>query len=238
MSDFAINISNIPLFNLKINTNENELIGDLLEKIKEHENYQIEKDNLVPVLIYKGNKLIHEKNLKDYKIKENDYLILHFRKTVKNKGKEPSRIQNDIYENNNNNINNNNNNNQSPINIQALARNLLGSFEEQFGQNPNQIPSPVQNQAPIQNNNINQQNYSLNDRTRQILDTNIQKVEIIVSAGFSKERAEKALLLNYLNEERAIGWLCDNVNDPQIDFPLTEGQMYEIINTLQQLGVV
>jgi len=51
----------------------------------------------------------------------------------------------------------------------------------------------------------------------------------LIEFGFPEVRARKALLLNRMNLERAMEWLLEHSDDPDIDVPLTNAQLSQII---------
>jgi hypothetical protein len=53
---------------------------------------------------------------------------------------------------------------------------------------------------------------------------------LLMSMGFSKSRAKKALVINYFEPQAAAEWLLMHSYDPDIDTPLTEAQINQLLN--------
>ncbi|KAL0488630.1 E3 ubiquitin-protein ligase [Acrasis kona] len=99
-------------------------------------------------------------------------------------------------------------------------------LQQQFQQYQQQHP-PVrqQVQAPTQQ----RRQLTLND-----IQFNEQSVQIIMDAGFSRERAKKALFLSDMDTESAFNWIIENMEDPNIDLSLTSQQIEQIVVSKQR----
>jgi len=57
-----------------------------------------------------------------------------------------------------------------------------------------------------------------------------ESLAILMSMGFSKSRARKALVINFFEPQAAAEWILLHSSDPDIDAPLTEAQIDQILS--------
>uniref|UniRef100_A0A7S4HJX2 Uncharacterized protein n=1 Tax=Vannella robusta TaxID=1487602 RepID=A0A7S4HJX2_9EUKA len=55
-------------------------------------------------------------------------------------------------------------------------------------------------------------------------------LQILLDAGFPRERSKKALLMNGMDPNAAIEWLLTHMDDPNIDVPLTQQELNQLLN--------
>jgi len=57
-----------------------------------------------------------------------------------------------------------------------------------------------------------------------------ESLAILMSMGFSKSRARKALVINFFEPQAAAEWILSHSSDPDIDAPLTEAQIDSLLS--------
>lgn len=57
---------------------------------------------------------------------------------------------------------------------------------------------------------------------------NREALASLMEMGFSESRCKKALMLNDMDVEAALNWLCAHIEDPDIDDPLNPEQMRQV----------
>jgi hypothetical protein len=57
---------------------------------------------------------------------------------------------------------------------------------------------------------------------------NAAALKSLTDMGFPESRCRKALLLNNMDVEAALGWICDHLEDPALDDPLTDEEMRQV----------
>jgi DNA-binding transcriptional MerR regulator len=63
---------------------------------------------------------------------------------------------------------------------------------------------------------------------------NAAALQALKDMGFPESRCKKALLLNNMDVEAALGWICDHMNDDDIDDPLTDEQLRQVDRMMKE----
>lgn len=63
---------------------------------------------------------------------------------------------------------------------------------------------------------------------------NAAALKSLTDMGFTEARSKKALLLNNMDVEAALGWICDHLEDEDIDDPLTDEQMRQVDKMMRE----
>jgi len=65
-----------------------------------------------------------------------------------------------------------------------------------------------------------------------------QELHLLVSMGFPEWRCRKALLLNLFDPEMALDWILTHSGDADVDAPLNEAQMRQLLGAIQNIQEV